>query len=112
MYLNTRKVYEHLKAGRARPDSVDYLPKFKDAKTNKWNPEYSSLDSLRRLAREDKLGEADFHLIALLPGNLQRIFGDRGAEYFSIGKVADRKKTTTVGASAEFTTVAVCRKYR
>ncbi len=88
----TRKVYKHLKAGRARPDSVDYLPKPYDAKTNKRNKEYSYLDSLRRLAREDKLGEADFHLIALLPGNLQRIFGDRGAEYFSIGKVADRKK--------------------
>ena len=52
----TRRLYEHLKAGRARPDSVDYLPKQKDAKTNKWNPDYSSLYSLRRLAREDKLG--------------------------------------------------------
>ena len=52
----TRRVYEHLKAGRARPDSVDYLPKQNDAKTNKWNPDYSSLYSLRRLAKEDKLG--------------------------------------------------------
>ena len=31
-----------------------------------------------------ELGAADFQLIALLPGNLQRIFGDRGAEYFGI----------------------------
>jgi len=53
----TRRLYEHLKAGRARPDSVDYLPpKFKYAKNNEWNPEYSSLQSLRRHARADKLG--------------------------------------------------------
>ena len=36
-----------------------------------------------------ELGAADFQLIALLPGNLQRIFGDRGAEYFGIVNAAD-----------------------
>ena len=36
-----------------------------------------------------ELGAADFQLIALLPGNLQRIFGDRGAEYFGIVQAAD-----------------------
>ena len=36
-----------------------------------------------------ELGAADFQLIALLPGNLQRIFGDKGAEYFGIVKACD-----------------------
>ena len=36
-----------------------------------------------------ELGAKDFQLIALLPGNLQRIFGDRGAEYFGIVQAAD-----------------------
>ena len=57
VYLLTRRLYEHLKAERARPDNVDFLPlKVKDAKKNKRNPEYSSLESLRRHARSDKLG--------------------------------------------------------
>ena len=57
MYLNTRRVYEHLKAGRARPDNVDFLPlEFQDAKKNKRNTEYRFLESLRRHARSDKLG--------------------------------------------------------
>ena len=36
-----------------------------------------------------ELGAADFQLIALLPGNLQRIFGNGGAEYFGIVQAAD-----------------------
>ena len=53
----TRRLYEHLKAGRARPDNVDFLPlEFQDAKKNKRNTEYRSLESLRRHARSDKLG--------------------------------------------------------
>ena len=36
-----------------------------------------------------ELGAVDFQLIALLPGNLQRIFGDRGAEYFGIVQATD-----------------------
>ena len=36
-----------------------------------------------------ELGAADFQLLALLPGNLQCIFGDRGAEYFGIVQAAD-----------------------
>ena len=36
-----------------------------------------------------ELGAEDFQLIALLPGNLQRIFGDGGAEYFGIVQAAD-----------------------
>ena len=50
----TRRVYEFLKARRAR--WKDYLPSVLDAKTRKWNPEYSFLDALRRQARADKLG--------------------------------------------------------
>ena len=105
----TRRVYEHLKAGRARPDSVDYLPKPYDAKTNKRNKEYSYLDSLRRLAREDKLGEADFQLISLLPGNLQRILGDRGLEYFGIAQVAGRMKSP-LSQSARSSPLSITRK--
>ena len=57
VYLFTRRLYEHLKAERARPDNVDFLPlKVKDAKKNKRNPEYSRLWRLRRYARADKLG--------------------------------------------------------
>ena len=36
-----------------------------------------------------ELGAKDFQLIALLPGNLQRIFGNGGAEYFGIVQAAD-----------------------
>ena len=50
----TRKVYEFLKARRAR--RKDYLPTFKDAKTRKWNRDYSFLDALRRQARAGMLG--------------------------------------------------------
>ena len=56
----TRRLYEHLKAGRARPDSVDYMPKYTDAKNNMKNKDYSSIDTLRRHAREDKLGPRSF----------------------------------------------------
>ena len=50
----TRKVYDFLKARRAR--RKDYLPTVLNAKTRKWNGEYSLLDALRRQARADKLG--------------------------------------------------------
>ena len=36
-----------------------------------------------------ELGAENFQLIALLPGNLQGIFGDRGAEYFGIVQAVD-----------------------
>ena len=60
VYLLTRRLYEHLKAERARPDNVDFLPpRYKDAedaKNHKRNLEFSRLWALRRNARADKLG--------------------------------------------------------